>query len=718
MRPINKFWWFAAFAVTATLIVFVVMFFLFWKGLGDEEKIFLSALFRKHFIYLFGAIVLAVAGLGFGLDAFFNTFIIPLIKLAEETRIIHTVNPAHRIRMEAAKEVQILTAAINEMAERHETREKEVLARIETARAASELEKNILAVFMSELSEGVLICNEHGSITFYNRQARQFFETTDSCDTGDGPPCFVGIGRSVFDIIDRHVITYALDDISEKLDKKEAEAVSHFIIPDQKGHLITVETAPILNAQHAFAGFLLIFRDITSQMKVEEHLTRGLQTLTRQTRSSLAGIRTAIETVRAYPQMPPEQASVFHEIIHDETLALNQVLNSVSAHHVHSSLSRLPFVHMPIAPFFFAVKQKALDRLGIHIALPPINEQVNLKCDRYSLTLAIVFLLARVREACDISVFTAEAALADPFIHIDFSWSGAAITADLLKKWEEQPLAVGAESLPLTLREVIGHHDGELCSLREPGRTMAAIRLIFPISRQPPAESKRKITILPQSRPEFFDFDLFQQTAQTAHLDQMPLRAITYTVFDTETTGLNPDAGDKIISIGAVRIVNGRLLKNDFFNQLIDPQRPLSAESIEVHGIQPEMLLGRPLIDDVLPQFKKYSQDSVLVAHNAAFDLKMLKIAEGSQGTPMINPVLDTLLLSALVHPAQNDHTLEGIAQRLGIEVIGRHTALGDAFITGQIMLKLIPLLEKLGIHTLGEARAASRKTYFARLKY
>jgi DNA polymerase-3 subunit epsilon len=80
--------------------------------------------------------------------------------------------------------------------------------------------------------------------------------------------------------------------------------------------------------------------------------------------------------------------------------------------------------------------------------------------------------------------------------------------------------------------------------------------------------------------------------------------------------------------------------------------------------------------------------------------------------------VLDTLLLSVVVHPSQEEHNLETVAQRLGVSVIGRHTALGDALVTGEIFLRLIPLLAEQGILTLKQALDASRETFHARLQY
>jgi len=159
-------------------------------------------------------------------------------------------------------------------------------------------------------------------------------------------------------------------------------------------------------------------------------------------------------------------------------------------------------------------------------------------------------------------------------------------------------------------------------------------------------------------------------------------------------------------------------LHQETFDQLVDPRRSIPAITIPIHGIQPDMVKGQPVIKEVLPAFHAFVGDTVLVAHNAAFDMRCLQVKETATGVVFDQPVLDTLLLSAVVHPSQESHGLEEISARFNINIHGRHTALGDAMATAEVFLQLIHLLAEQGIYTMGQARVAAQKTYYARLKY
>ena len=116
------------------------------------------------------------------------------------------------------------------------------------------------------------------------------------------------------------------------------------------------------------------------------------------------------------------------------------------------------------------------------------------------------------------------------------------------------------------------------------------------------------------------------------------------------------------------------------------------------------MVLDKPKASVVLPLFHSFVTGSVLVAHNAAFDLKFLKMKEKVSGVKFDNPVLDTMLLSRQLQGENADHTLDGIAKRLGIQVVDRHTALGDSLLTAAIFLRFVDMLRDQGFVTLDDA--------------
>ena len=333
--------------------------------------------------------------------------------------------------------------------------------------------------------------------------------------------------------------------------------------------------------------------------------------------------------------------------------------------------------------------------------------------------LVLLFVGNKLKDLTDFQQLTCRLTDLDWYIGLDLMWPGKPIKIETLREWEQTPVVFEKEGGALTLSEILDHLGsdfGSYTSKRLPETSY--LRFFLPVAEDVEPQEGRSLAILPESRPEFYDFDLFGRAEQTAELDDRLLSDLTYTVFDMETTGLKPSEGDEILSIGAIRIVNCRLLRDEQFEQLVDPLRSIPWESIQIHGIHPEMVIGQPTIDRVLPRFQQYAEDTVLVAHNAAFDMRFLELKEDQTAVRFNNPVLDTLLLSAVVHPAHEDHNLEAIAQRLGVRVLGRHTAMGDALATGELFLKLLPLLAEKGIYRLKEAIEASKETYYARMKF
>lgn len=721
MNTKNKFWWFVVIAITITLTILVALAILVWHQLLPQQRDLLVAIFSQHLIYLFSAFLLIVAGLGFALDGIFHNYIIPIIQLTEEIGIINAVNPSHRIRIEGSREIQRLGQSINEGADRIENLQKSVQQQVLQGKSDLEDEKSTLAAIIADLPEGVLVCNAEGQITLYNNQARRFLETSGQIESvPQGRPMnFLGLGRSVFGVIDEHLLNHALDEIKTKLTRKESNPVAYFVVIGSDNKLLRSEAVPIINRKEQFKGFILILHDITRQLESDSHVTLLLSSLTTRIRASLSSIRAAIEAMLEYPRMADAQRAKFQEIIHKETLLLGELIEKNSAARPELMRTHWPHVVIPASELVEMLRQKAADKLDLLVNTEKGDPETWISVDGYSMILALLFILNHLRRETTSRVFNCRVKTRGDFVHVDLTWQGSPVKVDTLRNWYKQPLVLENEGLPLTLKEVIGHHEAEIWSaFRRKEDNLSYLRLYLPVRAAPTPTPPRSPHILKTGRPEFYDFDLFNQPGQSPELDNRALGDLTYTVFDTETTGLDPRGGDEIISIGAVRIVNGNLLKTESFDRLVDPQRSIPHESIRIHGIPPELLVGKPTIEQILPLFHRFAQDTVLVAHNAAFDLRMLQMKEAATGIKFINPVLDTMLLSAVVHPAQANHDLEPICQRLGITVKGRHTALGDAVATAEILLKLIPLLAEQGVFSLKEARIASQKSYYARRKY
>jgi DNA polymerase-3 subunit epsilon len=457
--------------------------------------------------------------------------------------------------------------------------------------------------------------------------------------------------------------------------------------------------------------------NITRSFETETKRDQMLQSLTEGSRAALGSIRAAVETLADYPDMDAAQRDGFINVVREEVRGMSQRLDRTSSEFAGALKARWPLEEMLGVDLIQAAQRRIEGRLALPTRSEEIDENLWLRVDSFSLLQGLTYLAYRLKDDYGIREVRFRLGSEGRLAHLDLIWSGAVVASEVLINWELDAMNVGGEVSPLTLRDVIERHDGEIWSQREKARQRYYFRLLIPLAAPQEAVAPESL-LRADSRPEYYDFDLFKMSEGSHELDDRLLSELTYTVFDTETTGLDPSAGDEIIQFGALRIVNGRLLRAESFEQLVDPRRPLTPESIPIHGITEDMVVGQPTIDQVLPAFHAFCEETVLVAHNAAFDLRFLQMKEAATGIRFTHPVLDTLLLSAVVHPNQDSHRLEAIAERLGIAVIGRHTALGDAIVTGEVFLRMIPLLAEKGIRTLRQAREAAQQTYYARVKY
>lgn len=701
---------------------------LLWATLSAAEREVVAPVLGPRLALLGLALLLAAAAMAAAARHWLLPRADALQRLAEQARI-RVQAPAgaqqQPIACEGGPALQAVAAAIDELVRQREALQQDVAEQVRVASLGMALERNRLAALMSELTQSVVVCNLDGRVLLYNQRARLQFRALSAAPQVAGGAELLGLGRSIYAAFDRHLLAHALDTIRARLLQGDAGASAQFVTVTPPGRLLRVQVAPVRDAGpqggqglQAVSGFVLMVDDVTDEFEQSALRDSLLHRLTEGQRGTLANLQAAAEMLDD-PGLDDGMRQRFLAVIRDEVGTLGRRITELAASAQEGIKTRWPMEEMRGADLLAAAQRRLEDRLPLRVGLDAVDETLWLQVDSHALLTALHYLAGRLADEFSVRLVQLRLQSAGSgHAQLDLVWSGQALSTETVMSWELDPMRIGSDTSPLSLREVLDRHGAEFWFERERVRHQAFFRLLLPLAVQPAAPAAEVVQPPPEGRPEFYDFDLFQHHPQHQALEHRPLAALAYTVFDTETTGLDPSQGDAILQIGATRITAGRLRRAESFEQLVDPQRSIPEAGIAIHGITPAMVRGQPTIEQVLPAFHRFALDTVLVAHNAAFDMRFLQLQQQATGCVFDQPVLDTLLLSAVVHPHQPSHRLEAIAGRFGIAVSGRHTALGDALVTAEVFLRLLPLLQGMGIHTLHHAREAAERTYYARLQY
>ncbi len=720
-----RLWWVLGAAAVASLAWLAVTAGLIGSAMDAQERQAVLQTVGDRLVLILLTWSAGMAVIGWGLKRWFDLWVTPSVQLAEEAQVLLKTDVVRELPPKGNAETKVLVGLFNQLVTQREELRQQMDARVAEAAQGIEQEKSRLAALMSELTQSVVVCNLDGRVLLYNNRARMQFRALSQAPGVAGGAELIGLGRSIYGVFDRKLVQHALENIEQRLQRGAAQPSAQFVTTTPSGQLLRVQMAPVRaaradgQASAELTGFVLMLDNITRDFEAEAARDQVLHTLTEGSRAALANMQAAIDMLD-YPDLEPAMRERFMAVVRDEARAMGQRIANVEASAADGLKSRWPLEDMLGADLVNAALRRIESVTGLRGSPLEVDESLWLKVESFSLLQALAYLAGRLADEFEVRTVQLRlgpASGGQGKAQLDLVWSGQAMSTETVMSWEMDPMKVGQETLRLTVRDVVERHGGAFWFERERVRHQAFFRLLLPLAN--PQEQAAAATLAPtDSRPEYYDFDLFKTTELTHSMDERLLSELAYTVFDTETTGLNPSQGDEIIQIGAARIVNHKLLKQECFEQLVDPRRPIPPETVPIHGIQPEMVVGQPTIEQVLPAFHTFAQDTVLVAHNAAFDMRFLQLKEQQTGVRFDHPVLDTLLLSAVVHPNQDSHRLEALAERFNITIVGRHTAMGDAMVTAEVFLRLIPLLAEKGIHTLGQAREAAQKTFYARLKY
>lgn len=620
----------------------------------------------------------------------------PSRKLVRGIRaLLESRSPEQGIAMPRYHALGSLPAATEEFAAALKNSRREIHQATEAATARVEEQKTWLEVILQSLSEGVVVCNRQHQILLYNNAAVSIL----------GQPEAIGLGRPLFNILSRAPVEHTLERL-ERHHANGASAAAELTAPFvcsslDAGQMLHARVALILDNNGAISGHLITLVDISDDVAL---LARGdaiRLALTRELRGVVGNLLAAAETLHGYPDMAPDERRSFDDVILRESETLSRRIQELGQEISGQLLGRWPMADVHVSDLASCVQRRleATPELQLHLVGMPLW----LHGDSLSLMQMLDCLVRRIHQETGATEFDLEALMADKAVYLDIRWQGTPLSADVIEDWLNTPC--DDEASGQRMREVLERHDCEPWSQASRESGHAVVRLPLPAPNRPQflPEPER----LP-ARPEFYDFGLMRKHAGDEELAATPLRELSFVVFDCEMTGLDPMGGDEIISVAGVRVVKHRVLTGETFERLVNPGRSIPEESIRFHGITEDQVQDKPAIQVVLPQFKQFVGDAVMVAHNAAFDMKFISLKQEESGVEFDNPLLDTLLLSHMLDGDEEDHSLDALCERYGITVTGRHTALGDTLATAELLVRLIDRLESKGLDTWGEVMRAS----------
>lgn len=554
----------------------------------------------------------------------------------------------------------------------------EAVAR-ETLRLGTE--KARLEALLSDVPVGVILCSADHALVFYNGPA------ADIIGTGRAGGLEAGLDRKLFDYLHAAPLRLAHERL---IATGDPDAVSDLLCTTTTGAYVLAARMRLLGDGGSH-GYVLTLRDITGDMAAEARREAMLEGALDSLRRPAAALATLVEVMPEAALPSPMQGA-----LKDEVARLSQAVTRFGAarDEALAEAGALPQTRA------FDLAQGLIARLGAEgQVLTAETADLILRCNGYELLTLLEHLARHLTDRGPLHLNIEEE---DTGAAIRLSWTGERVGVGELDRWLSVPLVPEAPDRPA--RAVLVTHATELWP-----ETLADGRpaLCLPIRQARRAVVRPK----PVVRKVVYDFDLLSP-ARTDRLAETRLDRLTYVVFDTETTGLNPRQGDEIVQLAAVRIVNGRRVEGEVFDTLVNPGRPIPAVSTEVHGITDAMVADAPGVEEVVRRFHKFAEGAVLIAHNAPFDMEFLRRVEGTLGLSFDMPVLDTVLLSAVVYGQHETHSLDALSHRLGITIPeeARHTAIGDTLATADAFLKLVPMLAGRGLDTFGAVLTEVRK--------
>src|SRR5574337_1480841 len=359
-----------------------------WADLTAEEQARVGPVLSQR-LELIGALaVLGFIGVVVAIRASYLHLVVATGKVAEAVGLLATTDVDRPVEPTGNHDLRAIVRAVNTLVEQRRALRRDVSQQIREARRSVEEERNRLAALMSELTQSVVVCNLDGRILLYNNRARLQVKALSEASGFTGGE-LIGLGRSIYSVLERNLITHALESIQHRLNKKAGQPQANFVTTTRAGQLLRVQMSPVMAVQEegtdpgqpeelgdgeerAVTGFILMLDNITRNFESESKRDQMLYTLTEGNRASLANVRAAAEMLD-YPELQDALRERFSQVIRDELEAMSERLDRTAHEFADSLKTRWPLEEMLGADLIAAAQRWVESRLK----LPTKQEEVD-----------------------------------------------------------------------------------------------------------------------------------------------------------------------------------------------------------------------------------------------------------------------------------------------------------------------------------------------------
>jgi DNA polymerase-3 subunit epsilon len=408
-------------------------------------------------------------------------------RLAEQTTVLLTATAAQPLSVSGSAETRSLALAINALVAQRDHLRDDMAQQVRQASQRVQQEKNRLSALMAELTQSVMVCNLDGRILLYNHRARlqlRGFSRTPGLTDGAE---LIGIGRSIYAIFDRQLLAHALENMHQRMVRGAASPSTQFVTTTPSGQLLRVQMAPVRPAEtdasnvDAFSGFVLMLDNVTRNFEQESLRDQLLHGLTEGSRSSLANMQAALDML-GYADIESHMRERFMAVLREELAAMSARVTDLVQHSTQGLKTRWPLEDMLGADLITAAQRRIEHDCQCPVTTDPVDDSLWLKVESFTLIQALSYLSRRLVDEFEVKFLRLRLQVVAERAQLDLIWTGHAMSSETVMSWEMDSMRFGAQSTPLTVRDVVERHGGEMWFERERIRHEAFFRFLLPLA--------------------------------------------------------------------------------------------------------------------------------------------------------------------------------------------------------------------------------------------